>query len=174
MANTNNPFGFIPTGVNMSGALPRMKKFLKAVGYATAIFPGDLVNAVADGSIEKSITPGTTLISGVAANFGAASAATEHMVYFDPGTLFIAQDDGSGSGTLDVDYGLLANAVLTAGDATLQKSKHQIDTSTKAVTATLDVKLLEPLNAPDNEAGANRRSIVLINKHRMTAGVVGI
>lgn len=174
MANIDNPNGFHCIGCGEGGGFSRRKVFSKAAGYATAIFPGDLVNRVADGSIEASATPGTTYYTGVAENYGAASVASEHLVVVDPFALFVGQDDGSGSGTLDADYGLKANAVLGAGVALTLKSGHEIATSTKAVTATLDLSLEGPWSAPDNVAGVNRKSIVRINKHRNSFGVAGV
>jgi hypothetical protein len=172
MANENAPFG-LRSLYTLHGGPPQTELFTKVVGYGTRLFPGDVVNRVADGSIEKSITPGTTLITGVNLSDGAASTATRHIVIVDSQAVFAAQGDGSGS--LDAaDEGLNANLVLTAGDAVRNRSKHQIAESTKQTTNTLDVKLLKLLKVPDNEYGAYARFEILINKHRMHPAVAGV
>jgi hypothetical protein len=173
MANVNNPYGFRCLGRTLDGGAPQVEEFDKVVGYGTTIFPGDLVNQVADGSIEVSITPGTTLISGVALNYGALSTATKHLVTVSPGAVFEAQEN-AGSALVAADNGLLCNAVLTAGDTTKKQSKHQINSTGKDVTATLDLKLLMLLKVPNNDYGAYSRWEVVINKHRRNPAVVGI
>lgn len=173
MANLNAPHGLRPLMRTVDGGEVTIRELEKVVGYATAIFQHDAVNQVADGSIEASATPGTTRYSGVALNFGAASKATRHSVIVSPTAVYEAQGDGSGS--LDqVDRGLNANLVLTAGNATTKQSKHQIGESTKAVTATLDVKLIDFLNVPDNDYGANARFEIRFNKHRQNPEVAGV
>jgi hypothetical protein len=172
MANTNAPFGlrFLYT---LTGGPEQTEFFNKVVGYATAIYRGDAVNRVADGSIEVSATPGTTLYSGVALNTGAASLATSHCIIVDPSAVFLAQGDGSGTLAL-ADEGLNANLVLTAGDSVRKMSKHQVAESTKQTTNTLDVKLLKLAKLPDNEAGAYARFEIFFNKHRMNPAVAGV
>lgn len=172
MANVDNPFGLIPLMYTLGGGPPIINRFDKAVGYATAIFRGDAVNRVADNSIEASATPGTTLYSGVSLDHGAASKATEHLVIVSPDAVFIAQDEGTG--VVVADLGLNANLVLNAGNATTLQSGHEINGATKAVTATLDVKLLNLLRVPNNEAGAFARIQIIFNKHRMHAAVAGV
>lgn len=175
MSNANNPHGFRPLGFCLGGGPPVLQSFAKAVGYATAIFPFDLVQRAADGSIDTSITPGTTLISGVALDFGAASTATNHMVIISPDAMFEAQDNAGGAGILAVDLQLNANCIVSvAGNATSKLSGHQIADSTKATTSTLDLHLLQLLNVPENAFGPNARIEVVINKHRMNPGVAGV
>lgn len=171
MANLNNPHGLRSLGITLSGGCLSIENFSKVVGYGTAIFRNDAVNRVADGSIEASATPGTTLYSGVALNYGAASTATEHSVIVNPDALFEAQADGS---LVAADMGLNANLVLTAGNATTKISKHQINSATEDVTNTLDVHLLKLLDAPDNEAGNYARIEIVFNKHRMNPSAVGV
>jgi hypothetical protein len=170
MANLDNPHGLRCIGT-MHGGPPETDQFSKVVGYGTAIFRGDAVNQVADGSIEASATPGTTLYSGVALNYGAASTATDHGVIVDPFAIFEAQADGA---LAAADMGLNANLVLTAGSATTKISKHQINSATENTTATLDVKLRKKLNVPDNEWGAYVRIEIVFNKHRAAFAVAGV
>jgi hypothetical protein len=172
MANVDNPHGLSPLYV-LSGGPVQTELFKKAVGYGTAIFRGDAVNRVADGSIEASATPGTTLYTGVALDYGAPSKATTHIVIVGMDQVYEAQGDGSG--TLDeADMGLNCNLVLTAGNAATKQSKHQLAESTKQTTSTLDVHLLKALATPDNAYGANARIEFLFNKHRLAMGVAGV
>lgn len=172
MPNLNAPFGLRAAYV-LSGGPLQTEVFSKAAGYATALYPGDLVNQVADASIEKSATPGTTLYSGVNLTIGAASTATSHIVIVGYDTVFHVQGDGSGSFDA-ADRGLNANFVLTAGDAVRKQSKHQIAESTKATTGSLDAKLKALATLPENAYGANAVIEVLINKHRMHPAVAGV
>lgn len=180
MANVNNPYGFLPIGRTHGGGVPRLSKFSKAAGYAVAMYPGDIVHRVADNTIESnSFTPGTTLVSGVNMSYAAASTASDHLVVTAPDALFEAQDDGAGSvGIVVADLGLNTNAVVGAPGAAgvlARKSAHQIGVAAKAVTATLDLHLIEHVADPTNDVTApNARVIVQFNKHRMAPAAVGV
>ena len=174
MANRDNPHGLRPLGRTLGGGCPFLVQFSKAVGYGTAIFRHDAVARAADGSIDKAITPGTTLYSGVALDYGAANTATDHLVIIDPTALYEAQDNDDTDGIAAADLGLNANLELNAGNATTKQSGHEIDESTVATTATLDVKLLALYNSADNEHGAWARIEIMFNKHRMNPAVAGV
>lgn len=174
MANVDNPHGLAPLGRTLSGGLPTIETFLKAVGFGTALFIGDAIARAADGSINKTITPGTTLYSGVNLTYGAASTATEHLVMTSPDALFEAQDNNDTDGFAAADMGLNVNLELNAGSAVTQVSGHELDESTIDVTATLDVKLLRLLGNPDNAYGAYGRYEIMFNKHRMAPNSVGV
>lgn len=174
MANRDNPHGLHPLMRTMGGGVPRVDYFAKVVGYGTALFIGDAVFRVADGSIDKSGTPGTTAYSGVNLNWGAASTATNHVVIISPNALFEAQDNNDSDGTAEADMGLNANLELNAGSATTLISGHEIDESTENTTSTLDVHLLGKLNVPDNAYGGWCRVEIMFNKHRMAPATAGI
>lgn len=175
MANTNNPHGLNPI-YTLSGGPLQTNSYRKVATYGTALFPGDAVNRVADGSIEASATAGTTAYTGVLiAGYGAASTATaDHIVADDlANTIFEAQGDGSGS--LDqADEGLNANLVLTAGNAATKRSKHQIAEGSKNTTNTLDVHLLRLFGDPSNAYGANARFELMFNKRRDAPATAGV
>jgi hypothetical protein len=174
MANVNAPHGLNVLGRTLAGGLPTVESFQKAASLGTAIFIGDAVARAADGTISITITPGTTLYSGVALNWGAASTLTDHLVITSPDCLFEAQDSDASVGTLAADVGLNANLVLTAGNALTLVSKHQVDQSTLATTNTLDVKILRKFDVPSNDYGPNCRLEIVFNKHRMALGVAGV
>ncbi len=174
MANTNNPHGLRPLGWCLGGGMPYYRTLSKVVGYGTAIYPFDVVAQVSGGAIQIPATPGTTLISGVALDYGALSKATDHLVCVSPEAVYEAQDDDTVTGIVATQMGLNANLVYSAGTLATKKSGHQIDQDVIDVTATYDVHLLQLLNVPDNAFGPNARIEIVINKHRMNPGVVGV
>lgn len=180
MPNINAPFGLLPIVKNMGGGAAQVNQYKKLVGTATPIYTHDVVRPLTSGDITAGGTPGTDLWLGVSLNPGLASTATTHQVIDDPDALFVAQDDGTSSGILEVDLRLNANLVYTAGDAVLLNSRHQIASSTKATTASLDVKLLRkaydfsPINATRDEFGQFCVVELTFNQHvykRTGAGV---
>jgi hypothetical protein len=172
MANNNNPHGLMSLGLTLGGGAIFIEEFQKAVGYATALFRQDAVNRVSGGAIEASATPGTTLYSGVVMNRGAASTASSHAVIVNPDALYEAQCGVAG--LLVTDMGVNANLLLSAGNATTGASGHIINTTGIAVTATLDVKLLQLFNISGNAYGPYARIEVMFNKHRMAPASVGV
>lgn len=174
MANNNSPHGLKPLGFSLSGAPCIVETMTALAAYATAIFAYDAVNQVGAGALQASATPGTTAYSGVSLDFGPASTLRDHIVMVTPDALYEAQDDGSTAGITAALIGQNANLVLTAGNLATGISKHQINATGVAGTATLDVKLLRLLNVPDNAFGVNARVEIAFNKHRMGLGVAGI
>jgi hypothetical protein len=176
MANIDNPHGFAPIG-HLFGVDPEVAEFNKVVGYGTAIFINDSVHRVADGSIEATatnFTPGTTNVSGVALNYGALSTATTHLVIVDPFEVYEAQDNNDTDGFTAADLGLNVNLEANAGSTTTKQSGHELDESTAAVTATLDLHLMKLLAIANNAHGAWGRYEVTFNKHRYHSGSAGI
>lgn len=171
MPNSNRPMGLQPLGRSITGGCIQTVLRSKVVGYATRIRAFDVVNRVADASIERSITPGTTIISGVALNWGAASTATDHLVVEDPFQLFMAQGGGA-TGFAAADMGLNANVSL--GSTSVYFSDDIINDGTEAASADLSVKLHNKVTSPDNDWGGYVKVVVQINQHRLHAGVLGV
>lgn len=171
MANTNKPMGLRPISRSLAGGPIQTVSRTKLAAYATRIRPFDVVNRVASGDIERSITPGTTLISGVSMNFGAASTLTEHQIIQDPFQLYMAQAGGA-TGLAAADAGLNAN--ITLASTALDFSDDIVNDATEAVTATLDLKVHDKVNDPDNTWGPFAKILVSINSHRLAAGTVGV
>jgi hypothetical protein len=145
MPNLSAPRGLSPLVKNLGGGPCQTNLYNKVAGTATVIYQNDCVRPLAAGDITAGGTPGTDLWLGVALNHGPASTATEHLVIDDPSALFVAQDDGQSSGLLEADQRLNANLLFPSAialNASLLISSHGINASTKATTATLDVKLL--------------------------------
>lgn len=171
--NNDNPHGLRPIGTIHGGGF-EVEELNKVIGYGTAIFVGDAVNRVADGSIEASATPGTTLYSGVSLNYGALSKATTHLVLTDPSVIYEAQDNNASAGIAAIDLGLNANLQLNAGSTTTEQSGHEINETGKDVTATLDVHLRRLFAIPGNAHGGWARIEITFNKHRMAPAAVGV
>lgn len=171
MANVDGPFGFQPIGISLAGGIIAARIYKKAVGYGTAIFPGDIVARANDGTIDRELTPGTTTLQGVALDYGAASALTEHLVIDNPLTVLCAQADGS---LVEADMGLNANFVEGTGSVALLRSQDEINSATEATDNALDLHLIEKLKAIDNAYGANVKLLCTINKHRLHPGVAGV
>lgn len=173
MANVDWPHGLREVGT-VYGGPSEIEEFSKVVGYGTAIFIGDAVNRVADGSIEASATPGTTFYSGVALNYGALSSVTTHQVIISQGTIFEAQDNAASAGLLAADMGLNANLQLNAGVVATQISGHEINETGADVTNTLDVHLRRLFPISGNVHGPWARIEIQFNQHRMGTTKVGV
>lgn len=174
MPNVDNPHGLISLGRTLAGGLPTIESFTKAAAFGTALFIGDAVARAADGTINTTITPGTTLYSGVNLNHGAVSTLTDHLVVTSPDALFECQDNSDTNGFDAADMGLNVNIELNAGSAATQLSGHELDESTINTTATLDMKLIRLYGNPNNAYGSNGRFEVMFNKHRMANATVGV
>lgn len=206
MANVDSPNGFRPvkylSGANWNG---QVRKYIVPAADATALFVGDLVklsdDAAVDGypAIEQAaagdavigVVVGfepvvTTFESGSSSGHGSVSldvpyyraASTKRiaLVVDDPNVIFEAQEDSVGEDTALASVGLNINFIVGSGSTVTGASGMEIDSSTKATTATLPLKLMGFVQRANNEVGANARWLVKINNHQLgshtgTAGV---
>lgn len=102
-----------------------------------------------------------------------AAAQTETwyaLVADDPMIIFEVQETGGPLAAADV--GLNAN--LSIANATDYISQVQLDATSKAATATLQVKLLGLVRRVDNSFGAYAKWLVKINNHELAAGTAGV
>lgn len=188
MANTDAPRGAIPTrqvgGAPHSGGVER---FYVGTGDSNNIFIGDFVAPSGTGGDAGlghrpgavRATPGSGIL-GVVVGFENLTsdnlsrtyrpASTEGylLVATDPDLEFEIQEDSVGGALAAVDIGLNANVIFGAGDTATGTSAMEIDSSTKATTATLDVRLLGFVDRPDNEIGTNAKWRAKINNHALT------
>lgn len=193
MPNVARVNGFRPhrylSGASYNGAVTR---YYVDAADATAMFVGDLVKIsgtglVATGGLRAVIRAAAgDATCGVVvgfipdyANLNAAPyrlASTQRIVFVadDPNLLFEAQEDGVTTPLAMASTGLNVNFVAGAGNTTTGQSGMQIDSDTAATTATLPLKIMEPVQRADNElitAGqANTRWVVKINNHQLGAG----
>jgi hypothetical protein len=109
------------------------------------------------------------------AGYGAASTAYYVLVDDDPDTLFEIQEDAVGGALAITDVGLNADFIVAAGNAYTKRSGVMLDTSTKATTAGLPLKIIGVTPRPNNEVGsANSKVLVKINLHTEAHGAAGI
>ena len=174
MANVDAPHGFSPLLTNLDGGPSRIMNFDKDALGGTAIFRNDIVQRETDSNIKPGGTPGTDRYLGASLNYGAASTLSTHAVVISPNALFEAQDNNDTDGIAAADLDLNGNAEFNAGSTTTELSGHEIDESSAAQTASLDLKLIALFDVPGNVHGANARIIVTINKHRFGSEVAGV
>jgi len=176
MSNVNSPFGFRPTMRTRSGAMGSCINCNKLATYGTALFIGDVVTHAAGDvagttaffgttpAVDANITPGTTPVAGVNLIYGAASTATNHIIVIADGALFIVQGDGTGAIYLvAASLSKNANIALTAGNAALHTSKHQLSETSIATTNTLDLKVGGLVNNPNNAPGQYAQVFITFN-----------
>lgn len=190
MANANIASGLKP--VRMAGGGPyngAVNMYYVAASDATALYIGDPVvkDGGADtagvasvirgsvggpftGVVQGFLPDGTTNMVG----YRAASTAGYVLVCDDPDVIFEIQEDGVGGAIAAADIGLNAQVILAAGSAYTKRSGVMLDTSTKATTAGLELKIVGLVQRPDNALSANAKVLVKINDHTESNGTAGI
>lgn len=163
MANGDRPEGARPYGSVLS-----VNRYVAA----GAIAPGDFLKQDSGGKVIVGTATGA--LCGVAASYAAADG-DDVLVYDNPNQKFIVQSDDTDPDA-QTDIGLNYDLLATAYDSTYKVSRHELDGSTGATTATLPLKLLGIEVRPDNALGASADCIVKINNHQFgshtgTAGV---
>lgn len=191
MANVNAPRGFVPvryaSGACYAGGGNR---YHVPASDSTALFIGDPVvlagSADANGvaTVTKSSVGGrvTGIVVGIEPSatvttmYRAASTAAYVVVADDPNLIFEVQEDAVGGALAAADVGLNADMILGAGSTATGMSGTQLDTSTKATTATLGWRIEGFVQRPDNEIGANAKVLVRNNLPTGTgaAGSLGV
>jgi len=167
MATTAAPYGARPIGTtSAAGSFTGMVRHLPIITtYDTAIFNGDFVKLVANGTIEKDA--GTATLAAVGVFLGCAytdptsgqmtfsdqwpalNAATDAVAYVldDPNVVFQMQAD-DGTGLYNTDRGLNAAVVQTAGSTSIGKSKNSLDRSSTNTTLTLPLRIIDFVDGP--------------------------
>jgi len=199
MPNISKPTGLAPVrylnGAKWTG---QGNLYYIAAAYATAIYPGDPVTLSGDGHPTLGIpgiqigVAGSTCV-GVAVAFGtiaegayvnpsdltqtAAPASKGGKAYYalvvdDPNVIFEIQETGTALTSADI--GLNANFLIAAPGTGGVYSGTQLDNSTKATTATLNLKLLGLARRSDNAFGTAAKWHVLLNNHAFRTGVAGV
>lgn len=190
MANVDKAFGLRPLGNLSASGSQKQYGYQIADNQSGAIFQGDLVT-LKDGYIVQ-FNPAThTAAVGVFngcnyidptsgkptwKNFYPGSVnITQGVinadVIDDPSQLFIIQNDETSAVT---DYGKNADIVVGTGNTTTGMSANELDTSTIATTAALNLKIIGLWNVPNNSVGEFAVVVVKINEHLYgSAGVAG-
>ena len=190
MANNDKAFGLRPLG-NLSGTgAQKQYGYEIADNQAGAIFQGDLVT-LKDGYIlqfdpashtaavgvfngcfyNDPTTQKPTFINYYPGSINITQGKILAEVLDDPSQMFILQNDGTSAVT---DYGKNADIVIGTGNTVTGLSANELDTSTIATTAALNLKIIGLWDVPNNEVGANAVVVVKINEHLYgSAGVAG-
>ncbi len=186
MANANVARGLVP--VRMLDGSPysgNCDMFHVPASDATALFIGDPVKFAgsADAAGVATVTrcaAGDT-ITGVVVGFlpngttdmvgsRAASTAAYVLVAHGQDILFEIQEDAVGGAIAAADIGLNASIIVAAGNSYTRRSGVMLDTSTKATTATLELKIRGLAQRADNELTANAKVLVSLNNTTESPG----
>ena len=196
MPNSNFAFGLRPVR-RAHGGVPNfaVRRYFIPAADTNAMFVGDPVVLAGSADPQTGAYPtvalatagATNRITGVIVGFDPtesiqsvgyrlASTAAYALVIDDPGQLYEIQEDSVGGALAVTDIGLNADLVAGTGSAFTKLSGWQLDTSTKATGATLQVRIVGLVDRPDNEIGANAKVLVRLNLTTETgaAGSTGI
>jgi hypothetical protein len=190
MANIDKAFGLRPIGNLSATGAQKQYGYEIADSQAGTIFQGDLV-ALSAGFITRFLPATHTAAVGVFngcnyndpttgkptfSNFypGSVNITSGKIVadvLDDPNQLFLVQCD---EGFVAADVGKNADVVGTGGSTTSGISTMELDSSTLATTAALNLKVVGLYNDVNNEFGTNAVVVVKINEHVYgSAGVAG-
>lgn len=193
MANANVPRGIQPYayawGAPWGGAV---RTYYVPVGNATALYLGDPVQLVTNSSdgngvqtAEIATAAGGNYILGAfmgrSNNAGQATipvlqssrvylpAGEAAYIYVsdDPFLLYWAQEDSVGGAMVSGASGRNVDLVAGAGNTGTAQSGWQLDSSTLAVTATFQMRIIELLQEVDNTIGVNAKWLTKINLSTM-------
>ena len=188
MANQDAAFGFRPTR-HLTGGDITSEEYTIAANYGTAIYSGQVVEAVAGGGIEDAAagdtqqlgvfggcfyTDPTTSKPTYAAYYPASTNASDIVayVYADPHIVFEAQHDGTGTAAMNhsgFDF------VGTGGSTTTGRSTSEIDTSTSGPSGGFKQIGIskDPENSDTSSANANAYVVFNTGEHvyKLTTGV---
>lgn len=172
MANDNTPFGLKPE-TSPYGSVKR-ERYNLAAG-TVKIFLYDPAKILADGTADLGGVTGQLLGSfvgfeddaGVPQSFypGGSKAGWKALVADDPAQEFLIQEDSVGGAMALADVGLNANLAPGTGAEMTGVSAYLLDSSSKATTSTLQLRILRFLEAAGNEVGNYAKWVVRINNH---------
>jgi len=190
MANIDKAFGLRPIGNLSATGAQKQYGYEIADNQAGTIFQGDLV-ALSAGFITRFLPATHTAAVGVFngcnyidpttgkptfKNFypGSVNITSGKIiadVIDDPSQLFLIQCD---AGFVAADVGKNADVIGTGGSTTTGVSTMELNSSTLATTAALNLKTVGLYNVPSNEYGSFAVVVVKINEHVYgSAGVAG-
>ncbi len=185
MANVSRVNGFRPSAtLNGANWNSKIHKYWVPATDATAIFVGDLVKLASgtDSTGRRSVTKasvGDAIIGSVvnvdynmvnlnSPQYRPASTGMYVYVADDPETIYEVEVYGTVAQTL---AGLNANFHDAGGNTSTGMSGEAVDASTAATTATLQVKILDFVQAVDNDSTSSYAKVfVKINNHQLATG----
>jgi len=181
MANVDKAFGLRPLGNLSATGAQKQYGYEIADNQSGAIYQGDLVTIV-DGYVVKFLPATHSAALGVfngcnyidpssgkptwknyyPGSVNITSGKITADVMDDPNQLFIIQVDGSFT---QANIGKNADVIGTGGSTTTGVSTMELNSSTIADTAALNLKIVGLWNVPGNEIGTNAVVVVKINEH---------
>lgn len=181
MANVDKAFGLRPLGNLSATGSQKQYGYEIADNQSGAIYQGDLVTIV-DGYIVKFLPATHAAALGVfngcnyidpssgkptwknyyPGSVNITSGKITADVMDDPSQLFLIQVDGSFT---QANIGKNADVIGTGGSTTTGVSTMELNSSTIADTAALNLKIVGLWNVPGNEIGTNAVVVVKINEH---------
>lgn len=190
---TNAAWGLLPVryknGTPYNGAT---NQYNIASAYATALYTGDPVVTLSDGTIGIGVAgvacrgvfmgckfTDTTSTYKILPYWPAAQtlltgSTCEALIADDPDLVFNMQEtNGSGAAGTPLalaDRGLNINFYIAAGSTRTGLSAASIDNATEATTATLNLKILDLTPYPGNVVGSFANWLVCWNNHQLMAG----
>jgi hypothetical protein len=190
MANVDKAFGLRPMGNLSATGAQKQYGYQIADNQSGAIYQGDLVTLF-DGYVVKFAPASHTAALGVfngcfyidpstgkptwknfypgSVNITAGTIQAD--VIDDPNQLFTIQADED---IVQADIGKNADVIGTGGSSTTGQSTMELDSSTVANTAALNLKIVGLYDVPGNAFGNNAVVVVKINEHLYgSAGVAG-
>lgn len=190
----NQPLGGLSPVRTVSGGpySGAVRHYTIPASDGTAVGIGDLVTGVgtsstvngvqyqdvtrsATGDVFQGVVVGVVPDVATSTTYRVASTLRVVEVCDDPNVLFAISDGASGTALTAADIGLNVNVVVGAASTVTGRSGTTLDNSTEATTNTLDVKLVELLNRPDNTYGsASATFLVRLNRHRFVNQIAGI
>ena len=188
MANKDAAFGFKPTR-HLTGGQIRAEEYAIAANYGSAIYTGQVVEAVAAGGIEAAAA-GDTQIAGVFGGvfytdpttskptfkpFYAASTNASDLkatVYADPYIVYEAQHDGTGTAAMN---NSCFDFTGVGGNTTTGMSTSELDTSESGTSGNFKQIGIskDPENSDTGSANANAYCVFNTGEHifKLTTGV---
>ena len=192
MANPNAAFGFRPVNRDGSPYNGATLRGVFAAGDATATFIGDAVSLAGtsiDGYPTLAQSAAGAPVLGIVTAFEAnpdglsdqyRKASTQRFCQYVPvdSTYFEVQSDDDTTALAITDVGLNANFIVGTGDTSYGVSAMELDSSTAATTATLDLQIVSLVDRADNllagTGSTNKNAIVKFNDPQSVAGRTGV
>lgn len=145
---------------------------VKLAGSADAKGVASVTGNVSAGDVVVGVVVGVEFVTHESTIYRAASTERYVLCNTDPNQHFEVQEDSDGAALAAADVGLNASLTgFTSGSTFTGLSAIEIDSSTKAVTGTLDVHLIGLVPRVGNAFGNNAKWIVSLLQHqRASAG----
>lgn len=166
MANQDFPRGLWPAGHITGGAI-RSHPYILTTGQI--IRRGELVKAVAGGTVEDASAADGAIIVGVSADYvdDSASAGSKVVnIYDDPYIIFGVQGETGKTPA--------ATDVFVLSDLTTCSSSDEHSNTELNLDGNDQVKIIGKINEPNNAWGVNVNLLVVFNEHIQRAVVAGV